>query len=196
MNSHLGDAVRQHRQRRGLSQGELAKLSGYSPAFICNIERGKYRFTSPEALARISRALKIQPDELYKAAGVIKTTKSNYRKVPKTPQEIIAELETSMPIAIPVVADIHAGPSDALDYVYWARSSPVKRNLKALRVKGFCMSPKIEEGDIIIIDPDASPVKGKDIVVCHDDGQIWLKIYGQHGDCDIYGVVIGINRRL
>lgn len=101
-----------------------------------------------------------------------------------------------MPIAIPIVADIHAGPTEAVDYIYWARSIASPKNLKALMVRGFCMSPLIEEGDVIIIDPEGPLTEGKSIVVCHEDNQIWLRKYGNHGDCDIYGVVIGINRRL
>ncbi len=192
----LGDVIKNYRRQRGLSQAALAKSVGCHPSFVSRLESGHYQLTSLDTIQKFAKALKIEPEELYKAAGSVKEEREAYEIPRKTPEELLAELETSMPIAIPIVADIHAGPADAVDYVYWARSVASKKCLKALMVRGFCMSPLIEEGDVIIIDPEGPLTEGKSIVVCHDNSQIWLKKYGQHGECQIYGVVIGINRRL
>lgn len=190
----LGDFVKEEREKRGLTQRELGKLAGLTGSFISRIESGKYRGSSPETLIGLATALKIKPDILYKVLYNIKNSEAKSAHA-KTPDDLISELMVSMPVAIPVVASVHAGPQEALDYAYWARSKDAK-NLKALLVKGYCMSPLIEEGDIIIIDPDLSPSEGK-ILVCYNDGEIFLRKYGEHHDCShIYGVIIGVNRRL
>lgn len=65
---HL-DRLRQHRNRRGLTQMELAKLSGVGRATIAGLEasdptkgsqRGAYRST----VEKLAKALKVKPHEL------------------------------------------------------------------------------------------------------------------------------------
>jgi transcriptional regulator with XRE-family HTH domain len=57
------DRIREHRQRRGLTQTELSKISGISRATIADLEAGKrgaYRST----VRKLARALKVKPHEL------------------------------------------------------------------------------------------------------------------------------------
>jgi transcriptional regulator with XRE-family HTH domain len=53
-------ALRYYRQRRGLSQKDLAALVGSRQATICRIERGELR-PSDDLLGRIADALEFQP---------------------------------------------------------------------------------------------------------------------------------------
>jgi transcriptional regulator with XRE-family HTH domain len=60
--SYLGK-LREHRQRRGLTQVELSLISGISRATIADLEAGKrgaYRST----VRKLARALKVKPREL------------------------------------------------------------------------------------------------------------------------------------
>jgi transcriptional regulator with XRE-family HTH domain len=55
--------LREHRQRRGLTQVELSLISGISRATIADLEAGKrgaYRST----VRKLARALKVKPREL------------------------------------------------------------------------------------------------------------------------------------
>ena len=59
---HL-DRLRQHRNRRGLTQIELSKISGVSRATIARLEAGTheaYRSTAK----KLAKALKVKPQEL------------------------------------------------------------------------------------------------------------------------------------
>jgi len=56
--------LREHRQRRTLTQYELEKLSGVSRPTIAALELG-YRRAHPLTVAKLARALKCKPEELY-----------------------------------------------------------------------------------------------------------------------------------
>ncbi len=59
------DKLREHRQRRGLTQIELSKISELSRATIADLEAGKrgaYRST----VKKLARALKVKPRDLMK----------------------------------------------------------------------------------------------------------------------------------
>jgi transcriptional regulator with XRE-family HTH domain len=59
------DKLREHRQRRGLTQIELSKISELSRATIADLEAGKrgaYRST----VKKLARALKVKPRDLIK----------------------------------------------------------------------------------------------------------------------------------
>ena len=62
--SYLG-RLKEHRQRRGLTQIELSKISELSRATIADLEAGKrgaYRST----VKKLARALKVKPRDLMK----------------------------------------------------------------------------------------------------------------------------------
>ncbi len=196
----IGDKIRDHRKRRGLTQAELARLTGFSPAFICNIEKGKYKLKSSDTLSRIAKVLKIRPEELYVAAGLIHDKKGIYSTpAPKTPDDALRDLELSMPVAVPILADMHA-PGEIIEYTYIARDKPAPKNLVGVLVRGYCLEPEIRDGDIIIIDKDAVPDDGK-IILCyhneHDRPELFrYKSPVDLKSCIIYGVIFAINRRL
>jgi predicted transcriptional regulator len=60
--SYLGK-LREHRQRRGLTQMELSKISEVSRATIADLEAGK-RGAYQSTVKKLARALKVKPHEL------------------------------------------------------------------------------------------------------------------------------------
>ena len=60
--SYLGK-IREHRQRRGLTQIELAKISDVGRATIADLEAGK-RGAYQSTVKKLARALKVRPHEL------------------------------------------------------------------------------------------------------------------------------------
>lgn len=63
----LGERIRHRRKARGLSQDDLALLSGMDRSYVGRIERGEVNITV-EKLYRIARVLTCDPATLLPAA--------------------------------------------------------------------------------------------------------------------------------
>jgi transcriptional regulator with XRE-family HTH domain len=59
----LGDAIRGHRRKAGLTQERLAELADLHPNYLGEIERGE-NTVSLAALLRIAKALRVRLREL------------------------------------------------------------------------------------------------------------------------------------
>ncbi len=68
--SDLGGFIRQQRERANLSLRRLANKAGISNPYLSQIERG-IRKPSAEILKRLSRALEISANSLYRRAGLV-----------------------------------------------------------------------------------------------------------------------------
>jgi transcriptional regulator with XRE-family HTH domain len=192
----LGEIIREHRKRRNLSQSELAKLADVDPSFISRIEKGDYKLTSVKSLQGLSRALKIKIEEL---TGAIVSNKLIIKDAPpRSIYEITKELQTTL-IEVPVVAELHM-PGEIVEYIYIPRVGPGQANYVGVKAKGYCLAPDIMDGDTVIIDQDAAPEVGKTILCYHNGREhpelFKMKRSGQVKDCEIYGVVVGIFRRM
>ena len=61
----LGRNIRDWRKRRGMSQEELALETGMKRSYVSDVERGT-RNPSIKALARLARALEVEPEVLVR----------------------------------------------------------------------------------------------------------------------------------
>ena len=59
-----GDKVKRIREDLALSQRELAKAAGVSPATILKIERGGVESPHPSTLRKLAAALSVEPRDL------------------------------------------------------------------------------------------------------------------------------------
>jgi len=192
----LGECIKFYREKRGLSQRLLAKTAGLSHAFISKLESEEYEFSSKESLDKIANVLRIKPQILYDAA-LSKKQPTQYIR-PQGINEIVRELQTNF-YEVPIVAELHM-PGEILEYIYIPRTSPGKVNYVGVKAKGYCLSPDILDGDTLIIDKDATPESGKTIL-CYHNGHEHPELFKfknktQLTSCEIYGVVIGIFRRM
>jgi len=65
----LGDRIRQLRDELGLTQGQLASGSSVSQGYLSQLENGEVKNPSAAVLLRVAQAMRIDPDELFEAAG-------------------------------------------------------------------------------------------------------------------------------
>jgi transcriptional regulator with XRE-family HTH domain len=65
----LGDRIRQLRDELGLTQGQLAGGSSVSQGYLSQLENGEVKNPSAAVLLRVAQAMRIDPDELFEAAG-------------------------------------------------------------------------------------------------------------------------------
>ena len=69
MRNDFGDWLRQERERRGLSQSDLARLASIHRSVINKLETGT--IPTPETLQSLGKGLKISLENVYRAAGLL-----------------------------------------------------------------------------------------------------------------------------
>ena len=200
----LGEYIRATRLQRNLSQWELSKLSGLSRSHLSRLELDDYHRPSAQTFLALARVLRIQPNDLYEAAGYTVNVRSR-RSPPRTAVGQATGSELRTPAAIPVIEDIKSRDVHVVGYTYFGLSEKVSGNTIGVLVKGFHLKPYIQEGDVIIVDRGMQPSSGN-IVLYQKNGKPELKRFGRtmnnggngngNGDCHIYGVVIGVNKSL
>jgi transcriptional regulator with XRE-family HTH domain len=195
----LGKYIKAVRNRRGISQWELSRLSGLTRSHISRLELDDYENPTAETFLALARALKIHPNELYQAAGYIEEH-GRFRKGPhNTIDETIASLEIQ-PVNIPVASDIErlkTGVFDLGQITSWSFADNGSMNAKGLLVRGFSLEPEVREGDVIIVSTDV-PLRDGNIVLSYLDEKLSLTRYSDEMTAldQVYGTVIGVNRRL
>ncbi|HSW58880.1 MAG TPA: LexA family transcriptional regulator [Dehalococcoidales bacterium] len=199
----LGEYIKSIRHRRGLSQWELSRLSGLTRSHLSRLELNDIEDPSAETFISLARALKIHPNDLYQAAGYIEENARFRRTLDKTPEEAFEELEKLTLHPVPVLEKIQSKASEIVQYSQWGLSHGEQSKVVGLLARGFCLEPEIKEGDLIFIQPEQRPVPGN-VVLCYQDEKVQLARFGSQnggnvpseGGFHIYGVVIGINRKI
>jgi repressor LexA len=101
-----------------------------------------------------------------------------------------SEHESPLEIDIPIYSNVSAGPLtfsfDDVGVIGQLRSDIKDLNVFALQVKGESMSPEIQNGDIILCNPNKPFVSGKLYVVVADDDSATVKrVYSRGGKFEL-----------
>jgi repressor LexA len=166
MAESVGDIIKRLREEKGISQRQLAALSDVDRGYINQLEAGKGGSISLRTARKLAAALEVPPDIFLKGQAVHL----------ETPQEILQRFNLVLPESVPIYEEFpfHAGePVEPVEYVSVAKEFTRHKNLEGYIVRGSCLSPIIEDKDIIIIDRDAE-VKIGDIVACLVEGVMHL----------------------
>jgi transcriptional regulator with XRE-family HTH domain len=205
--ARLGQRIKELREAKHWSQADVAKAVGISPSYVARMEEERIKLPSREVLEGLAQALCTTQEDLLQAAGYIPGEPR-----PRSPDAILAELVTLQPVAIPVYEQVvHAGePAEIVEYSYWAKSKAVGKNIRGFKVRGFCLSPMVNEGDTIFVDPDRSPQNGNIVLALAND-EVYLMRFRCRGDkvwlenndreleleeCLIQGVVVQVSKEL
>jgi len=82
MITRLGALVKQHREAKGLSQGDLGKMVGVERSYIGHIESGRTKTPSREVLTGLAQTLDVSMPQVLAAAGYLPANKEEENKLP------------------------------------------------------------------------------------------------------------------
>lgn len=152
---------------KGWKQVDLSKATGYRDGKVSAWYNGKYR-PNAEALDKIAKAL-----------GVSVAYLLGKEEVP------LAALTLPKAEEVPVLGSVAAGvPIEAQEDVVGSVFAE-KPGLFALRVKGDSMSPRIMDGDLLLVSPQNTADDG-DLVVAMIEGEATCKVLRRNS----YGVTL------
>ena len=175
--------IKEQREGLGITMSQLSEKSGVCLSHIARVEKGE-RFPSALVLRRLAKPLHLSEGQLLATAEYLTNPIGAFNISdlrPRSPQEVLAELQAIQPVAIPiydqeVLAKEGMEGMEAIEFAYWAPRRAADRNIRGLRVNGECLAPRIEDGDIVFFDTDIEPEDGN-IVVVQMDNQLLVKRY-------------------
>ena len=62
---NTGYKIKEYRERKNLSQTELARISGVSRSIIVGLETGTYTTTTTDTLLKIAKALNVKVQDIF-----------------------------------------------------------------------------------------------------------------------------------
>jgi transcriptional regulator with XRE-family HTH domain len=171
--SELGDTIRAAREAKGMSQVALAAYFGISKSAVNQWESGK-NVPDQRKMAALAEKLELDPALLVRLAGI---------PAPGSAPQAVMSPVPNQPGRpdIPVWASAEAGSDGAMvlvnDPIDWIRRSERMQGVRspfAFYVIGNSMSPAIEHGDQVVVNPSLLPTAGKDHVFLQtqEDGTI------------------------
>ena len=79
---NLGDKIRELRESVGYTQGQMAGSASVSQGYLSQLENGDVKNPSAAVLLRLAQAVRVDPDDLFEAAGypTTRTLRQIYRE--------------------------------------------------------------------------------------------------------------------
>jgi repressor LexA len=166
MKGSIGDRVREARSNKEMDQATIASKVGVVTRTLQRWEKGE-QIPDGVAITKIAKATNVTPLWLLTGEGEMYGT-------PQRPENVFP-LNTTMRrnihlVDLPLISSVPAGKVATMfhpDYVddYVTVDDVKDPQAFALRVKGQSMSPRIEDGDIVIVSPQEEPRNGDICVV-------------------------------
>jgi len=172
MKSTIGERLRRAREAKHLDQATLSEKVGIVTRTLQRWEKGE-QVPDGLAITRIAKTTGVHPSWLLTGDGEM------YPPRPGNVFALTSSRGKSRLVELPLVAAVPAGKVNTIfhpDYVddYVAVDDVKDPQAFALRVKGSSMAPRIEDGDTVIVSPQAEPRSG-DICVVRVNGEDTLK---------------------
>lgn len=178
MKSTVGDRIRTARENKELDQGALAGKVDVAARTLQRWEKGE-QVPDSNFLMRLARYTGVRPEWLLTGEGEM------YPSFPARGKIISLHRETILKkvnlVEIPLLSSVPAGRTAAMfhpEYVerYVTVDSIKDPNAFALVVKGNSMSPRIEDGDIVVVSPQQDVRSGDVCVVRVNDEDVLKKV--------------------
>jgi repressor LexA len=175
MKTTIGDRIRAARDNKELDQSTLADKAGVVTRTLQRWEKGE-QVPDGVSITKIARATGVQPTWLLTGEGEMYPLPSRPDNVYSLPMTV---RKKNRLVELPLISAVPAGkvatmfhPDHVDDYV--TVDDVRDPGAFALRVKGNSMSPRIEDGDVVIVSPQAEARNG-DICVVRVEGEDTLK---------------------
>lgn len=96
---NLGEKIRQLREERRLTQGQLASRSSLSQGYLSQLENGEVKNPSAAVLLRVAQAMSVDADDLFEAAGypTVRTMRQIYESYRATVDEDLLRYLARLP---------------------------------------------------------------------------------------------------
>lgn len=173
----LGDIIKKYRSENDLSMSEFSKKSGISKAYIALLEKNKHPKTGKPIIPSItiikqaSDAMGMDFNKLFEM--IDGSVQINTDNVPDA-------FRTDIPIGhyrIPVLTTVAAGKpiyaeEDVLEWIDYDKEPG--DHVRACRIEGNSMIPRIQNGDTVIFDSELGWEDG-DVVIA--------TVNGDHATC-------------
>ena len=180
------DLLKRYRIQQNLSQDDLGKAVGVSSDVIGNLERAITRL-EPELRGKIAQALRIPEDylipkveppniEYLKDLDEIRDT-----KIRKAAEGIIRGDK----VALRLWTGILAGKDGEFSFIESSEEVEVFSFLitgklddyDVLKIAGTSMSPRVDQGDLVLVRKDLAPPVGSIVVVQDPQHNCFLKVF-------------------
>ena len=182
----LGELITTYRNETGMSQRQFAMACGLSNGYISMLEKNENPKTglpikpNIDQLIKIANAMGLTLTELLQKADDMPVTLTDIRKITRKTERPSGATSVNDTFRIPLLGRVAAGAPlfDEGNVIGEVLVDPAlvrgETGLFALKVKGDSMSPKILDGDTLIVreQPDA------------DNGEIVIvTVNGDEGTC-------------
>jgi repressor LexA len=177
METSIGERIRIARESKDLEYGTLSRKMHVPERILLQWESG-HESPDRELLVRLARHVGVE-------AGWLATGEGEMSPEP-APRNVLPLFKDSLQEAhnlmdIPVLSSIPAGKTTPMFHPEYADRYVTVDNVKdksafALVVKGTSMSPRIEEGDIVVVSPREQARSGDICVVRVNDEDVLKKV--------------------
>lgn len=177
MESSVAERIRIARESKDLEHAVLSKKMHLSERILCQWEAGQ-ETPDEEHLRRLARHVGVEPAWLATGEGEMSPEPGQSNVIPLFRESLQPAVNL---MEIPVLSTIPAGKTTPMFHPEYAERYVTVDNIKdksafALVVKGNSMSPRIEEGDIVVVSPKAQARSGDICVVRVNDEDVLKKV--------------------
>ncbi len=178
MKTTIYQRIKSARENKEMDQGTLSRKIDVAMRTLQRWEKGE-QVPDSQYLLRLAKSMGVRPEWLLTGEGEM------YPSQPPHSNIIPFQRDKLLPnvtlVEIPLLSSVPAGKTNAMFYPdhvdkYVTVDNIKDRNAFALVVKGNSMSPKIEDGDIVVISPQQDVRSGDICVIRVNDEDVLKKI--------------------
>lgn len=178
MKASIGERIRLARENKDLDQSSLCLKVDVAVRTLQRWEKG-LQVPDSNYLVRLAKSTGVRPEWLLTGEGDMHHSANSHTNI--IPFNTEASLRRVNLVHVPLLSSVPAGKTAAMFHPEHVDRYITVDNLKdqnafALTVKGKSMSPKIEDGDIVVVSPQQEVRNGDICVVRVNDEDVLKKI--------------------